>query len=344
MNITSCTEIIHVSFEAYPYHFGGIGTIVYQLVKYALKFKTYLIAPFNKNKQETINFPNGSVIYFLPTKITDKKIDFNSFIFQTQLLIHSLKKAHPEIDYKIHIHDWKLIFLERYNIPISYLTFHKYEKLSTKETKYIERKIPNIIFVSKTLQKQIKHFHKNYFIVYNGIEIKAKEKKLEKINKKNQYRIGFVGRYEKEKGFDYFLKCTKIKDKRFTFVCCGDGSLKDKLNECCEDHGFLKDEKLQAFYDSLDLLIVPSRKDSFNLVIPEAINNQIPVIVSTIPSFRELYSNNKFVSFYNFKFFCKQSLSKIIENSILKNDLSKVSDFYDIKTTITNYEVLYAGN
>lgn len=345
MSITSYTQIIHVSFEAYPYHFGGIGTIVYNLVKYAKDFKTILIAPFNKEIQETVHLENGSVIYYLPTKIKDKKIDFNSFIQQTQSLIHSLQIENPQIDFKIHIHDWKLIFLKNFNIPVTYLTFHKYEKLSAKEAKYIEKSIPFIIFVSKTLQKQIHYFKKNCFIIYNGIELNDNlvNTNAPKLNKSN-YKVAFAGRFEKEKGFDFFIKCTKLKATEITFTCCGDGTLKKELPATCKNEGFLKDEKLQNFYNSIDLLIVPSRKDSFNLVIPEALNNHIPVIVSTIPSFRELYSNNSMISFFNFRFFSGKKMLKLIRKILQNSVIDKNFYNYDIKQTIKNLEELYAGN
>ena len=113
--------------------------------------------------------------------------------------------------------------------------------------------------------------------------------------------IGCLGRFVPEKGIDLLIEALAILKKRgvpFQAIIGGDGPEKldllaltahHHLNEQITFCGWVKDAR--AFYDSIDMLCVPSRSESFGLIIPEAWNQGIPVISTQTEGPGELISH-----------------------------------------------------
>jgi glycosyltransferase involved in cell wall biosynthesis len=102
--------------------------------------------------------------------------------------------------------------------------------------------------------------------------------------------IGFIGRFVPEKGLDLLLDAAafmRAEGVDFRLKIAGDGVLKDvliaqaerlHLQDCIEWCGWISDNT--AFYESIDMLCVPSRAESFGLVVIEALAHSIPVIAT----------------------------------------------------------------
>lgn len=95
--------------------------------------------------------------------------------------------------------------------------------------------------------------------------------------------IGFLGRMVPEKGLDLLINALKVvKDAGFSFnvQIGGDGPLRSALQALAAANGLEQDivwkgwvEDTSAFYDGIDILVVPSRYESFGLVTLEAFNS-----------------------------------------------------------------------
>ncbi len=120
--------------------------------------------------------------------------------------------------------------------------------------------------------------------------------------KKAKLLVGFAGRFVEEKGFDILLSAIPsiIKLHPDThFVYAGSETIayekffeehKEKWN-AVDSHitktGLLEGEaEMNAFYENLDLIVLPSRSDCFPNVQVEAIEHGVPIVVSDIPGAR----------------------------------------------------------
>ena len=109
----------------------------------------------------------------------------------------------------------------------------------------------------------------------------------------DEFVIGFVGRFESEKGLDDLLAAfSQIRDtntKPVRLICVGNGSLKEKLellhpNVLTFSPG--GSSQVLPYYQVLDVLVLPSRttqkwKEQFGRVIVEAMACGVPVIGSS---------------------------------------------------------------
>ncbi|QRZ33787.1 glycosyltransferase family 4 protein [Lactococcus lactis] len=108
--------------------------------------------------------------------------------------------------------------------------------------------------------------------------------------------FGFVGRIEKEKGWQLIFRAIEVlpDDKKVSFTFVGTGSEQKKLKELADSTvkskknieikilGAVEHEKLNLIYQTFDFLIFPSERESLGLVGLEAMANGVPVIGSAI--------------------------------------------------------------
>jgi glycosyltransferase involved in cell wall biosynthesis len=117
-------------------------------------------------------------------------------------------------------------------------------------------------------------------------------------SKSKTIKIGFLARLHKEKGCDVFINALEsIKStKEIEIIIAGDGPEKDNLVTLYEAKRLPKNIKVtfvgfqsdtRAFYESLDLLVFPSRREGFSLVLLEAWERGLSVLTSDIKPFLE---------------------------------------------------------
>jgi len=99
----------------------------------------------------------------------------------------------------------------------------------------------------------------------------------------------YVGRLSLEKRPDWFIEICAISGLRGTIV--GAGAEEDNLRSIAaktdaqvEFVGYISDPWVSL--DSANLIIVPSRSEGDGLVVIEALNAQLPILLSDIPEFR----------------------------------------------------------
>lgn len=125
---------------------------------------------------------------------------------------------------------------------------------------------------------------------------------LEKHFEPQNISICFIGRLEKEKGFDLLLEAIKnlspsIKDKIGTVHIIGEdrtstyGNLLNNLGVKMLNHGMLKRSDVHKILKQTQLLILPSKSEGFPKVLAEAWNYRCITIATQIQGVGE---NNKF--------------------------------------------------
>lgn len=145
-------------------------------------------------------------------------------------------------------------------------------------------------FAYRKLRSRI-HFiwRSNILIIPFGIEINNHIMIPPKNRKEGYFVLGTAGHLVKQKRFANILTALKgINNKtRIKLKIAGKGpmegdlrSMAGGLSEQGVEVDFLGEVlDMQSFYDSIDLFIMPSKHESFGLVVLEALSRKVPVIV-----------------------------------------------------------------
>jgi glycosyltransferase involved in cell wall biosynthesis len=105
-------------------------------------------------------------------------------------------------------------------------------------------------------------------------------------------RVLFVGRFDRQKGTDLLLEAlARLQDTTFAYLI-GDSVLGDAAHDDLPPNvrttGWLSAPELQGFYESADVLVVPSRWEGFGLIAAEAMRAALPVIASRVGGLPEV--------------------------------------------------------
>jgi L-malate glycosyltransferase len=220
------------------------------------------------------------------------------------------------------------LILKRKYFPNIKLIFHEHGKIMRNEGNFYEKHIyfllmnrsqknVNIfIAVSKATKKKLmekaKINSKKIIVLYNFVDTKKfniknikwnikKEREKLGINK-DDFVIGFVGRLSKVKGCDILIKALPNINFKYKVLIAGDGEERKKLESLAEK---LKVRDKIIFlgyinnplwvYSMIDVLIMPSRSESFGLSLIEAQAIKSSVVVSKIEVFDEIINNKKYL-------------------------------------------------
>jgi len=150
-------------------------------------------------------------------------------------------------------------------------------------------------------------------VVYNGVEQNGKNNWLasEAGIKKGEKVVLFLGRITMQKGPEYFLRAAKkvldVMDN-VKFVMAGNGDLMHRTIEMAAGlgigskvlfTGFLQGEDVQKIYRMADLFVMPSVSEPFGIVPLEALENDVPVIISRQSGVSEVLRHALRVDFWD---------------------------------------------
>ncbi|MGM0600332.1 MAG: glycosyltransferase [Candidatus Rifleibacteriota bacterium] len=278
--------------------YGGAQILLFDLAKHLEKENhQVLILAFRDGPVGEKLRQNGFTTIILGEKILDLPAFYQ--------LIHIIKKFEPDL---IHSHLFRATFwarLCRLIYPDLKLVtsihgcetevFHQFEKL----THYLSHKL---IFPS--------HFLKNWYfknigraanteVIYPGVKLESSAN----VQNNSIPLIGTLSRLHPVKGIDCLLKaCAILKAKDFAFrlLIGGDGTQKKQLektaqslglNDICQFSGPITNSR--KFLAKLDIFIAPSRREAFGINVCEAMEQEIPVIASSVGGLTEIIQNNK---------------------------------------------------
>lgn len=184
----------------------------------------------------------------------------------------------------------KIIFHERGSVWNSNSTNQKYFlKNIIKANKIVCNSKATKEFL---LQKFNAHPNK-LFVIHNGISFKAKpNKKVTRFS--NKISIGFIGRYETQKGIPSLIEAAKyLKD--FNFYFAGYGPWGNYIDENVRSQknifniGKLNDPF--DFFSKVDIVVIPSIREPFGNVIVEAGLSKKAVIASNVDGIPEIINS-----------------------------------------------------
>ncbi|HBR18607.1 MAG: hypothetical protein A2Y13_01625 [Planctomycetes bacterium GWC2_45_44] len=130
-------------------------------------------------------------------------------------------------------------------------------------------------------------------VVYNGVERNGNGLNFGKIGiNKDEKIVLFLGRITMQKGPEYFLgaakKVLEVMDD-VKFVMAGSGDMMRKTVELAAElgigskvlfTGFLRGEDVRRVYEMADLYVMPSVSEPFGIAPLEALNHDVPVLIS----------------------------------------------------------------
>ncbi len=148
-------------------------------------------------------------------------------------------------------------------------------------------------------------------VVHNGVERSDRSILAKSWIRKNEKIVLFLGRITMQKGPEYFLKAARkvleVMDD-VKFVMAGSGDLMHRTIEMAAQMGigqkvlftgFLRGEDVQRIYRMADLFVMPSVSEPFGLVPLEALNNDVPVIISKQSGVSEVLTHVLKVDFWD---------------------------------------------
>jgi len=150
-------------------------------------------------------------------------------------------------------------------------------------------------------------------VVHNGVERNGSTywPLAETGIQKDEKIVLFLGRITMQKGPEYFLAAAKkvleVMDN-VKFVMAGSGDLMRKSIEMAAElgighkvlfTGFLRGQELQKIYEMADLYVMPSVSEPFGIVPLEALNNDVPVIISKQSGVSEVLTHALKVDFWD---------------------------------------------
>lgn len=127
--------------------------------------------------------------------------------------------------------------------------------------------------------------------VYNAID-PVSESKIKVKSPHRTKTVTFLGRITIQKGPSYFAEVARLiydKMKNVRFIMAGNGELRDQIVECCSRYritnrfhftGFLNGDEVAEILKKSDVFIMPSVSEPFGIVPLEAMQANVPVIIS----------------------------------------------------------------
>lgn len=150
-------------------------------------------------------------------------------------------------------------------------------------------------------------------VIYNGVE-------SEENNRLSAYQVGirsdekivlFLGRITMQKGPEYFLMAArKVLEEieNVKFVMAGTGDMMNRIIEMAAQMGighkvlftgFLRGEDVNKVYQMADLYVMPSVSEPFGIAPLEALNHDVPVLISKQSGVAEVLTHVLKVDFWD---------------------------------------------
>jgi glycosyltransferase involved in cell wall biosynthesis len=150
-------------------------------------------------------------------------------------------------------------------------------------------------------------------VVYNGVDRNGNDNwpLAETGINKNEKIVLFLGRITMQKGPEYFLQAAKkVLDiiDNVKFVMAGSGDMMHRAIEMAAElgighkvlfTGFLRGEEVRKIYKMADLYVMPSVSEPFGIAPLEALDNDVPVIISKQSGVSEVLMHALKVDFWD---------------------------------------------
>lgn len=311
----------------------------------------------------SINIKVG-VFYYLLVKLG---LDFYFFLFTSHKIKYKFNKDELIVAHWGPVSGFLAYWLKKIKGVTAVCVYHgsdihtlpfenkSYKNNISKVLKFLDGNI----FVSNDLLKIAKGFSvvKNPIVIYNGVYERNLDQEKSHSNFKFQNQtpfkknvVGYVGNLEHVKGVDFLPKIFQQLNRLFggevSFVVVGDGILKNLLREEFDKNsldvymtGYIGHDDLWKIYSVLNILILPSRKEGFGMVLWEALKYNVKCYGSRVGGIPEAIGiDNTVVLDTNFV----ENITDLIFTDELNNQYKKGKVIY--WTDIYNREKEFFGS
>ncbi|NIM19583.1 MAG: glycosyltransferase [Candidatus Latescibacteria bacterium] len=151
-----------------------------------------------------------------------------------------------------------------------------------------------------------KYFPGRYEVLPNGIDCQRFAPRIEPFERfqDDAFNVLFVGRMDRRKGLKYLFSAISIvanaTSKRVRLIVVGENSLRryllPRLDRKVELHfaGIVSRDILPRYYASCDIFCSPAvEKESFGIVLLEAMASGVPVVGTSIPGYLSLLEHGQ---------------------------------------------------
>jgi len=115
-----------------------------------------------------------------------------------------------------------------------------------------------------------------------------------------------AGQIQPRKGIQEFVETAqKLKDEKTTFIWCGNmpfkhasegyANMKALINNAPDNvlfPGLVDENQMKEYYGLSDAFFLPSRQETFGLVIPEAGGSSLPIVLRDIPVYKNIFGDH----------------------------------------------------
>jgi len=134
-------------------------------------------------------------------------------------------------------------------------------------------------------------------VLHNGINVSSNCNKNLFKKTENFFFIGFIGRLDTPKGVHVLIDAiNNLKNENIKLIIAGDGPLMsiltDKVDKVDKVQFVGRISDVYAFFNKIDLLIVPSIREPLGNVCIEAGLCKVPVLASYVDGIPEIITNN----------------------------------------------------
>jgi glycosyltransferase involved in cell wall biosynthesis len=191
-------------------------------------------------------------------------------------------------------------------------------------------------------------------VIYHGV--KDLSNYYIKTHTNKCFVIGSLGRLEKVKGYDIFIKAINYcKVKGYNNIVCkvaGSGSERDNLLNIINRYNLNEEfillghvDDVDSFLESLDIYVQPSLIESFGIAIVEAMQRGLPVIATNSGGVKEIIHDN--INGLLFKSNDYEDLGDKIINLIENKDkmmeiavegINSIKNEFNIRDRVNEYE------
>jgi len=194
------------------------------------------------------------------------------------------------------------------------------------------------------------------FTVYNAVEPLEEQSHIEDIKATGDFVVTFLGRVTLQKGPEYFIEAAHRvlkKMKNVRFVMAGSGELlyrsiyrvaQLRIGNRFHFTGFLKGDDVKKLFALSDAYVMPSVSEPFGISPLEAMQSNVPVIISRQSGVSEILRHAIKIDFWDIdgmadaiygilnyqglsKYFIKNGKSEV-DNLKWENTAAKVRDIY----------------
>jgi glycosyltransferase involved in cell wall biosynthesis len=368
-------NIIELSFSK---AWGGLEIYIGVFAKEFIKRGHNVIGIVNSNSKLESEFRNNSIEYFalepnlkyldfvtakkIKSSIGERKIDIlhthESKVLSTSILLKKLLKSS------------KLVFSQQMDSRFNKNDiFHR----------WIYKNLDHVIAMTSSMRlNHIKHTpvqNSQISVIYNGIDLKRfsshntidRESFLSTNNiPSGKIIIGTVARLDRLKNQELLVDAAMLllKEKKYNihFVLIGDETdsitgkgYKEELISKIRYHGienyftfFGFTNKIEQYFDIMDIFVLPTHKESFGYVLIEAMANGKPVLASNQGGPIEIIDDGINGYLFDSKNISELSkkLSSLIDNESLRKSMGEesikiVESKFDVNVTIDKYLRLF---